>query len=165
MQIDVEKTVRAGGRIAADFPKGSLDWGEEREIAADRFVLKGALTRVSRGYDLDANLSGAVSLECVRCLESFAIDLDFDFRLTFVKETDPKGHPGAEVQIHGAECELYPIVEGKVEIEALVREQIYLHLPLKPICTESCRGLCASCGENLNSGRCRCASPARVRLV
>jgi len=165
MQIDVERTVRAGGRIDADFPRGSLDWGEEREIGADRFLLRGSLARVGRGYEFDANLSGSVGLECVRCLESFSIELDFDFRLTFVSAMNPEDHPGGEVQIQEADCELYPSVEGKVELEALVREQIYLHLPLKPVCMESCRGLCASCGENLNSGRCRCASPARVRLV
>ena len=37
-----------------------------------------------------------------------------------------------------------------------MREQFYLALPMKPLCRESCRGLCPECGTNLNTGTCSC---------
>jgi uncharacterized protein len=37
-----------------------------------------------------------------------------------------------------------------------MREQFYLSLPMKPLCRADCRGLCPSCGTNLNRGACDC---------
>jgi uncharacterized protein len=37
-------------------------------------------------------------------------------------------------------------------------EQIYLELPMKPVCREACRGLCPTCGADLNAGSCACAA-------
>lgn len=36
------------------------------------------------------------------------------------------------------------------------REAIILALPGYPVCREACRGLCMSCGTNLNKGACTC---------
>ena len=38
----------------------------------------------------------------------------------------------------------------------LMREQFYLSLPMKALCSDGCRGLCVVCGTNLNSGACGC---------
>ena len=43
-----------------------------------------------------------------------------------------------------------------IDLGELVREQFYLVLPMKPLCTEGCRGLCPQCGTNLNRGACDC---------
>jgi len=40
----------------------------------------------------------------------------------------------------------------------LIREQVLLALPTRPLCDEDCRGLCPSCGADLNEGDCRCAT-------
>jgi len=37
-----------------------------------------------------------------------------------------------------------------------VREDILLALPMVAVCSNACRGLCAGCGVNLNSGKCKC---------
>jgi uncharacterized protein len=37
-----------------------------------------------------------------------------------------------------------------IDLGQLMREQFYLSLPMKPLCRDDCRGLCAVCGENLN---------------
>jgi uncharacterized protein len=47
--------------------------------------------------------------------------------------------------------------EGKIGLEDLATEQVYLNLPLKPICTAACKGLCATCGTNRNLSACGCA--------
>jgi uncharacterized protein len=46
--------------------------------------------------------------------------------------------------------------DGVIDLAELVREQLYLALPMKPLCQEACRGLCSECGTNLNSGACAC---------
>jgi uncharacterized protein len=48
----------------------------------------------------------------------------------------------------------------------MVTEQLYLGLPLKPICSPDCRGLCPSCGANRNTDPCDCADePIDPRLA
>ena len=37
-----------------------------------------------------------------------------------------------------------------------LRESIILHLPTYPVCREDCRGICPTCGKNLNEGDCSC---------
>ena len=45
-----------------------------------------------------------------------------------------------------------------IDLGDLVREQLYLALPMKPLCAEACKGLCPQCGTNLNRGTCDCRS-------
>jgi len=47
--------------------------------------------------------------------------------------------------------------EGSLDVIDLVREQFQLALPMKPLCADGCRGLCAVCGANLNRTECGCA--------
>ena len=44
-----------------------------------------------------------------------------------------------------------------VDLIDLMREQFVLALPMKPLCEEACKGLCAVCGTNLNKTQCGCA--------
>ena len=37
-----------------------------------------------------------------------------------------------------------------------MREQFYLSLPMKPLCSDACQGLCPDCGTNLNRVTCDC---------
>jgi uncharacterized protein len=46
--------------------------------------------------------------------------------------------------------------DGMLDIIELLREQFQLALPMKPLCTEDCRGLCPECGANLNHASCGC---------
>jgi uncharacterized protein len=43
-----------------------------------------------------------------------------------------------------------------IDVGALVREQCYLALPMKPLCRPDCQGLCPQCGANLNETTCSC---------
>ena len=46
--------------------------------------------------------------------------------------------------------------DEQIDLGQLVLEQFYLAVPMKPLCRESCRGLCPECGTNLNTGTCSC---------
>ena len=38
----------------------------------------------------------------------------------------------------------------------LLREELLLSQPTKPVCKEDCKGICAGCGAELNSEPCTC---------
>lgn len=165
MHIDLERTVHEGGRLEARIPATALVHDDRNAPPTDDTLLTARLERVRRGFDFHGAIESGLTLECVRCLEPFHLDLGFEFHLTLVPADKVVDSTTGEHQIQEADCDLYPFIAGKVDLAAVAREQIYLQMPLKPVCEESCRGLCSSCGDNLNRGPCRCAVPARVRVV
>jgi|SoiMethySBSTD1v2_1073268.scaffolds.fasta_scaffold98216_3 uncharacterized protein len=92
--------------------------------------------------DLTARVEATMNLQCSRCLEPFPWTARSEFDLRVVRA--PKEDPEAEI--------VAP--EGKLELEGMVTEQLYLGLPLKPVCRPDCRGLCPVCGANRNTDPC-----------
>jgi uncharacterized protein len=46
--------------------------------------------------------------------------------------------------------------DNVIDLGQLMQEQCYLAVPMKPLCRETCRGLCPECGINLNTASCDC---------
>lgn len=44
-----------------------------------------------------------------------------------------------------------------VDLTEVLSEQLRLEIPFQPLCKETCKGMCAQCGADLNAGRCACA--------
>lgn len=57
---------------------------------------------------------------------------------------------------HEDESELILVEQYQLPLDELVQADLILNLPLKNLCREDCRGLCPSCGKNLNEGLCGC---------
>jgi uncharacterized protein len=92
-----------------------------------------------------------VNLECSRCLTVFSYPLEtkLDF---FLELKDGQ----LKVSSSDEEAEFSFPSTDEVEIDNLVREIILLALPLKPLCSEDCKGLCPVCGTDLNTSTCNC---------
>ncbi len=56
--------------------------------------------------------------------------------------------------------EAYPLTGDELDLEPLARDAALLELPLAPLCSADCKGLCPQCGANWNLTTCACA-PAR----
>ncbi|MCX7827246.1 MAG: DUF177 domain-containing protein, partial [Verrucomicrobiae bacterium] len=93
------------------------------------------------GHELVAvgRLWTQVGICCVRCLKDATLPLDV---LSFVAHQEV-----------GAGQEFADLTEN-------MREDILLALPQNPLCQPGCRGLCPSCGQDLNESTCACARKA-----
>ena len=126
-----------------------------RLIPFDPVALKGVLSPGRGGYRFQGILSGAGTLECSRCLEPFRHEVTAEFDLFYSKE--PPNSGAADSEGAAQEAEMYsPLVGERIDLSTLVSEQVYLNLPLKPLCLPGCLGLCAQCGTNRNLGECEC---------
>jgi len=47
--------------------------------------------------------------------------------------------------------------EPEIDVDDILQEQSYLAVPLRTLCREDCRGICAGCGVDLNSEICHCS--------
>lgn len=98
----------------------------------------------------------ATTLEgrCARCVEPVRRHLEGEFDLLY----RPLGvdAAGDESSISEAETEIgYYSGEG-ILLEDVLKEQVLLAMPVKQVCSEACRGLCPTCGCNLNHETCQC---------
>ena len=127
-------------------------------VDADLFVQKtGDVVFVT------GRLSLALMYECVDCLR--------EFLATFEVPVNAQYLPGSPSLIAGEhvmpveEAENYYYRDDRMVLDELVREEILLAMPYKPLCKPDCRGLCAQCGHDLNTGACECAPPPDPRLA
>lgn len=110
---------------------------------------------VGDGVLVRGRLETAVAAECRRCLTPVVRPVRADVDLLFATLG-----PDEE----GMDAEVYPLPARGTELDvsAAVREQILLQVPEYALCREGCRGLCASCGANLNEGACGCVAEPRA---
>jgi uncharacterized protein len=108
------------------------------------------------GADLffHGRVSGMIEGYCSRCLKSYSFPLDKEFDFVLAPEASaPKNG-----EVAAGELGLSFYRGDELNLEPLIREQVLLALPTRPLCDEDCRGLCPSCGVDLNEGDCRCAT-------
>ncbi len=95
-----------------------------------------------------------LELPCSRCLEPFRLPVDSHFELRYQPAGHHAGESEREVREEDFSAAFYQ--NDEIDLEQLMREQFELALPMKPLCTAECLGLCPSCGTNLNRGTCEC---------
>ena len=108
--------------------------------------------RLRAGYHADFEIL------CARCVEPVPTPLKGNFDLIF----RPEGADAVsgEHAITEDETEIGSYQESGLLLEDVVREQVLLSLPNRTLCTPDCKGLCPSCGQNLNSASCNCDKAA-----
>lgn len=108
--------------------------------------------RAGQELFFQGHITGTVVGHCARCLEEYAFDLGKDFFVVLV----PKADLPSEHELSGEDLDLSFYDGDAIDLSPLVREQIILALPTRPLCREACKGLCPNCGVNLNKQSCEC---------
>jgi len=132
-----------------------LAQGPIREYRVERpFAVH--LSHYRSGMELffSGSLTADVTATCARCAEDFNVASYRDFRFVIA----PKSMGEVNGRDLTAEDLEFSVYEGEeVDLSPLMREQLLLALPTRPLCRESCRGLCSQCGANLNLNPCSCS--------
>ena len=64
-----------------------------------------------------------------------------------------------------ADDEIILLEDGEVDVEELARTAFILGMDTKTLCSEDCKGLCPTCGADLNLGPCTCKKAPDPRLA
>ena len=108
-------------------------------------TLKGKIENTAGIVTVDAEIEFVLESHCDRC----ACEVKLPFRIDM--------NHGLVSSLNDEENDDYILVENmKLDIEQLTSEDIYLALPAKILCKEDCKGVCSSCGADLNEGPCGC---------
>ncbi|UCB53158.1 MAG: DUF177 domain-containing protein [Candidatus Zixiibacteriota bacterium] len=118
----------------------------EKPIKVELLVSKNQDQLICHG-----KVTATLKLECSRCLARYDQKMTSD--LDFVVDLTGNSSEGK------SEEEGYFVADPSstfFEIDDLVREAIIISLPLKPLCSKECKGLCPVCGIELNRSQCNC---------
>jgi uncharacterized protein len=145
-----------GMRIDRQLQIGPLGFEGDQEIGVSEARIEVHVTRHGEGLACAGRLFATALVPCSRCLEPFSLGVDRSFDVSYLPPPLPDPSE-PELQIFREDLDVsYLGPEGGLEVEQLAAEQIYLEIPLKPLCSEDCKGLCPGCGANLNHESCTC---------
>lgn len=99
-----------------------------------------------------------IELECSRCLTNFEMDIDMPLEEDLPISKEIAGdfiNEDSKAELPEEEKE--PVFEHNIfNLTEVIRQSIIASLPISTICKEECKGICVSCGKNLNECDCNC---------
>jgi uncharacterized protein len=107
-------------------------------------------------FHVTGRIQATPRLQCSRCLKEFShpmeAEVDFDFAPVSALEAD-RDH---EHELAPSELEMEFYEGDEIEPADIVKEHLLLALPMVPLHSVTCKGLCTVCGADLNSMDCGC---------
>ncbi|MFC1693522.1 DUF177 domain-containing protein [Candidatus Latescibacterota bacterium] len=146
-----------------EFESSALDIGitsEDYSFSSDIRVV----CRIFRDGDIarmDGEVYAPLIMQCARCLGKFNKEVTGEFSLVSKRLGEGVSLPEYTDKDNEESEDNLLIIEHDtrtVDITDLVRDALMLSLPVKPVCSEDCKGLCPVCGYNINEGDCGCRS-------
>lgn len=140
--------------------------------------LSASFKKVSGRVFVIGHFTAALTAPCKRCTTDVPVNLDVDFSLRMVpeapaprpdevsdavapakgkrkyqkKEDDGQSEMAASFELDEVDAE--PFNGKTIDLDPVVREQVLLALPVSVLCRDDCKGLCSTCGQDLNERDC-----------
>ncbi len=112
------------------------------------------IEKVSSEVFAKGEVSAAIELQCSRCLKKFSKTIEANVNVVYHPVEELKGEEKHEIKEDELDMGFYKGEE--LDVHDIVTEQIILSVPMKPLCSESCKGICPKCGADLNVNTCSC---------
>ena len=154
MFIEVNKIPRDGLEVDRLLPLPPILLSTGEKVPVEGARLQGNLRRRGSDVDFRGRVEAILTLACSRCLVPVRVNVEGPCYRIF--RPGPMGRPESERELGEDDLALTPFDGGRIDMGEIALEQIYLAVPLKPLCKDGCRGLCPHCGAERNSGPCGC---------
>ena len=140
----------------------NVDLGYQYQLEVARLILEFQAEPVEGGHRLTGGFRYEASLPCARCLKPVALSGEARFDLLYAPAPDPPVE-AEEVEASSEGADLIYYHDDTLALDELVSQQMYLEIPEKVLCQGTCKGLCPTCGADLNEGPCACPPPSDER--
>lgn len=158
MIIDL-KSIPGKGIKTFEFTLARDWWAPEKnndqiEAIESPINVKIEIYRVGKKYVLNGVFKGALLVVCDRCLDAYVQKVESEFNSFLIPA--PEDVEKVELELMEEDMEVVFVRDDEVDLHDIIREQLYLSLPIKCLCRDNCQGLCTKCGCNLNKSTCEC---------
>jgi uncharacterized protein len=117
----------------------SIAWGVEMAAVGPNLKAELVLENASGVLVVRGQAETTLQLTCDRCLTVWSEDLDIEITEALGFDVDGDG---------------YALDRDTADLEPVLRDALLLEVPLRPMCRDDCRGICATCGADLNTATC-----------
>jgi uncharacterized protein len=152
MLIDIDRLPREGLRVSKDFDFLSMDLVEENAVFLEPAHADVSVQRVGDEVFVQGQITAKLSFVCSRCLTPF--DFPVASRFDLVYFPDELNELSEELSDEDLDRMYYH--DRRLDLRAVILEQLNLTFPAKPLCSAACEGICAVCGEVIRDGQCSC---------
>lgn len=135
MKIHANRIPEEGLQQRETYDPAAMDMGREDIQPQPPFEVEAFVTKSEKELIVKADIRCPLRCVCARCLEDFTLPVATGAIFTY--QVEPS---------------------DVVDITDEVRQEILLAYPMIPVCKPDCKGLCAACGQNLNTAACRHAA-------
>jgi uncharacterized protein len=146
-----------------DASTSSQNFPELKQLEADgecRFAsnidTRLEIRKVADVVEVKGRIETRTSAICSRCLAVYEAPVEHYFAVNFTRELPEIDVTQGEIALSEEDLGLIHYKGDTIDFRDAIQEQVILALPVRPLCREDCKGLCHTCGENLNEGDCRC---------
>jgi len=148
--------------LISEIPDEGLNIENEENVDSDIIRspvrIKLRVEKVGTEVMISGNLTAEARLQCSRCLNNFQNILTIPVDVVYHPVDELGGDETHEVSADELDMDFY--TGDELDIHTLINEQIVLALPMKPLCSDTCKGICPQCGKDLNAGTCDCSRQA-----
>lgn len=155
MKLDLARYRQPVSHFARTFQPGDVGGDSDADQVVAPVGLEFDIHKDKDKFRLVGRVRTELDLSCSRCVEPYRFPIDVEFDQRYLPSSAASTETESEVEDDDLETSYY--MDDQIDLGELMREQFYLALPMKPLCREDCKGLCAQCGTNLNTGTCDCA--------
>lgn len=145
MKIDIADAIKNEGEVYSEVYDGQLQdiefMGEHFRFPKVRVVAEYSFD--GEGVPIGGTFKADTEVTCSRCLKTLKYQVEFDFSEYFAKHPEPDEG-------------IYSYAADVIDLDTMLEDNIVMSLPMRFLCSEDCKGLCPSCGRNLNEGECGC---------
>ena len=152
VQINVSQLLKSPLGTTRDY-----EINERVEIGDESPAVRGQVTllRTDRGILVTGEMETDMELTCSRCLDEYRKHLRLEIEEEFFPTIDIL--TGARISAPEDEPDAFTIDENNIlDLSEAIRQYALLAVPIKPLCSQDCKGLCPTCGKNLNTETCAC---------
>lgn len=164
MIIDLRKLTEHAGQLTADETVSWVDASGAKVPVQCHTELDYQFN--AGAYYCHGELSGHFHTVCHRCLEPSEQDVKGEFDLVVRKSGSREPEADVDPDVDQARAEGFitlALTEHEVSLDEIIYENLVVSIPMQIVCTPECKGLCPTCGMNLNTGTCQCARVADPR--
>lgn len=157
LQFDMRAVEAKAVQVDAELTPDDPVWQQGDPVPSRALRVTGRLSAAGTGggrFYWHGRLTGDVTIPCRRCLTDAAVHVQDESHVIFAEE----GSEEAE------DPDVYVLDERSTQLDLcpVVREQWLLNVPSYAVCRDECKGLCPTCGKDLNEGSCDCPEAAEA---
>jgi uncharacterized protein len=149
-----KRAVEAKAAIVDEvLPANDSVWQASDAVPTGPLKVTGRLSAAGSGrFYWHGKIEGDLITPCRRCLADAKVHVQDESHVIFAEE-------GSE-ETDDPDVQVLDERSSVIDLRSTVREQWLLNAPKYVVCREDCKGLCPTCGHDLNEGPCKCP-PAR----